>query len=168
MNERDLQLAFYQSTYQRYELTAPNIYLDWQFKEMDILAVRKSGYLDEIEIKLTASDFKADFKKTVKVKRGIITSNFIEYPNYVDKRKHEAIPEGILHCNYFSFLIPEELIDKCGIPNYAGLYTYRSIKKGVGRVTEVIKAPLLHRRKISTELKYMVGRKMAYRYWSII
>lgn len=161
---RDLQLAFYKHTVQRYEIVAPNIHLDWQFNEMDILGLRRSGYVDEVEIKLTRSDFLADFKKKVKVKDGkieIVPGHF--HTNFVDTPKHDAVKQGLAHCNYFSFLMPESLADKCEIPEYAGLYIY---KERSNWIVEVKKAPLLHKRKISEQLKYEIGRKMAYRYWN--
>jgi len=168
MKIKDMQNAFYRHTVQRYEMLAPNIYLDWRFNEMDLLGLRKSGYIDEIEIKLTKSDFKADFKKTVKVD-GEMKSLFpcgVKYPEIINKPKHDALQEGLNHCNYFSFLIPEELVDKCVIPEYSGLYVYKVDNTGIGRVSEIKKAPLLHKRKISDHFKYCIGRKMAYRYWN--
>ena len=42
MDVKSMQQAFYRHTLQRYEIVAPNIYLDWKFNEMDIIAIRKS------------------------------------------------------------------------------------------------------------------------------
>jgi len=47
----------------RYEMLLPNVYVK-NSCEMDLLGVRKSGFIDEIEIKMSKSDFNADFKKT--------------------------------------------------------------------------------------------------------
>ena len=167
MKVKDIQLAFYQKTFQRYEIVAPNIYLDWQFNEMDLMGLRRSGYTDEIEIKVSRSDYLADFKKTVKVKSQYqcVINDSYSHSGYFDKLKHEAIKEGMPHCNYFSFLMPEELADKCDIPDYAGLYICRVDNAGRLRVFEKKTAPLLHRRKISERKKYEIGRKMVYRYW---
>jgi len=63
MTAKELQALFYIAKQERYELLATNIFLDWQSNEMDLLGIRKSGFIDEIEIKLTKADFKADFKK---------------------------------------------------------------------------------------------------------
>lgn len=162
-----LQKAFYVANQQRFEMVAPNIYLDWQFNEMDIFALRKSGYVDEIEVKVSKSDFLADFKKTVKVEGALIETSWGRPYNIMeDKLKHKALVEGLCHCNRFSFLIPEDLVEKCEIPDYAGIYVYKSTKFG-GRVHEVKAARLLHRRKLSEAFKYSVGRKMAYRYWQL-
>lgn len=145
-----MQKAFYRATYQRYELVAPNIYLGDCSGEMDLLAIRRSGYIDEIEIKVSKPDFKADFNKTVWCP---------EEHKYI--LKHRSIKENTRLCNYFSFLLPEALSGNCEIPEYAGLFIYHAN----GIVREEKRAPLLHRRKIDTELKYSIGRKMTYRYW---
>ncbi|MCK5020813.1 MAG: hypothetical protein KAS32_27575 [Candidatus Peribacteraceae bacterium] len=156
MNAKNLQKAFYARWSPRYELVAPNIYLDYLRGEMDILGIRPSGYVDEIEIKISVSDFRADFRKTIKV----VDETGARYSK---KLKHEALREGLTHCNYFSFLLPEELIDKCEgeIPECYGIYTYKN-----GDVVEKRKASLLHRNKISEKHKYNIGRKMAYRFWN--
>ena len=168
----DIQKAFYRSTWQRYEMAAPNIHLDWKFKEMDILGLRKSGYVDEVEIKLSKADFRADFKKTVyggetEIPREINGQKWMQKePLWIPK--HEALPQGLNHCNYFSFLLPKELADKCDIPEYAGLYIFRHNNIGEIVIDEVKRAPLLHKRKISERFKYEIGRKMAYRYWNLV
>ena len=160
-----LEKAFYLSTYERYELIAPNIYLDWGYSELDLMGLRRSGFIDEIEIKVTKSDFNADFKKSLKIQDSLIQQG--KYSHYSRRvvPKHECLPKGLAVCNYFSFLLPEDLAEKVEIPVYAGLYTFYVDNAGIGRVREVKKAPLLHRRKLPLEKKYEIGRKMAYRYW---
>lgn len=148
IKEKDLQLAFHSSTFGRYELIMPNVHI--LHNEMDIIGVRKSGFVDEVEIKLSKSDFMADFKKT----RGH------------QGNKHSAIQRGKLLCNYFSYLLPEELVDKCKIPNYAGLYVFKYWNGEKGFVHEVKKPPRLHSRKISDDRKYEIAKKAVFRYWS--
>jgi len=124
---------------------------------MDLLCVRKSGYIDEIEIKISRSDFTADFKKTVKLKQGANLWPLIK------RLKHDAMQEGLLKCNRFSFLVPESLIDKIDVPDYAGLYV---MKEDLFRpyVTEVKKSKLFHKNKITDSEMISLGKKMAYRY----
>ena len=142
-------MAFYYANYQKFEFMAPNVYLRHDC-ELDIFGLRKgSGYVDEIEIKMVKSDYLADFNKTIRLKRE-------------DKLKHTALQEGLLHTNRFSFLVPESLAEKIIIPNYAGLYIY---KEKTGRVSEIKRAKLLHKNKISDSLKYTTARKMTFRYW---
>ena len=156
MREHEMQLAFYMAFNTRYELVADNLYLGWSGGEMDIFGLRKSGFIDEIEIKLSASDFKADFKKTINTPRW----------TGMGRNKHKAIESGVHSCNYFSFFIPADLVDKCDIPDYAGLYVF-DVPGSWNKVREVKKAPRLHTRKISDANKYKTARKMHYRYWDI-
>lgn len=75
------------------------------FHECDMLVLSKSGYLTEIEIKRSWSDFLADFKK---------------------EHSHESM--GII--KYFYYCIPEGLLDKVYDKledmkvDYTGLITY--------------------------------------------
>lgn len=75
------------------------------FHECDVLILSKSGYLTEIEIKRSWSDFIADFKK---------------------KHKHNS--RGII--KYFYYCIPENLLDKVRDKlaeeeiEYTGIITY--------------------------------------------
>ncbi|MBM9615242.1 hypothetical protein JWJ90_13230 [Desulfobulbus rhabdoformis] len=149
MTSKDLQQTFYRFFNQRYEMVLPNVYMGNSGNEMDLAALRKSGLLEEVEIKISKSDFIADFKKT----------------NPRGQSKHELIQSGKLACNYFSFLIPEVLASSCDVPEYAGLYI---CKEWRGRliVIERQKPKILHKRKIETEVKYQLARKMVFRWWS--
>jgi len=148
----DMQLAFYQHTWERYELVCPNIFVT-QNSEMDLCGIRKgSKYLDEIEIKITETDFKADFRKVLMI-------------NHQRQNKHEKIKNGEAVCNYFSFLIPEGTLNYELIPEYAGLYIASIDSTGVCRIKEVKKAKRLHNNVISVERRYKLAKKMAYRFW---
>ncbi len=164
VTETDMQRAFYSAHSQRYELVATNLYLGWCGGEMDIFGLRKSGFIDEIEIKLSISDFKADFKKTIVIRDG--PDKY--YPGGVPRRKskHEALKCGECECNYFSFYIPVEMVDKCEIPSHAGLYVFDP-KNYWTKAEEVKKPKRLHSRKISDHNKYHTARKMHYRYWDM-
>lgn len=157
MTALELQAEFYRCWSQRYEIIAPNIF--YRSHEMDLVGIRRSRYLDEIEIKLSKSDFKADFKKMVAVG---------EMPNWQEKLKHEALAMGELPCNYFSFLLTEELVDACEIPDYSGLYVYDVDKRGRSLIREIKKPPLLHKNKASDNLKADIGQKMIFRYWRMM
>jgi hypothetical protein len=161
-----MQYHFYCHTIQRYELCALNIYLDWLKKEMDIFGLRRSGYCDEIEIKTSRVDYLADFRKTVWVDNPDIEEDTAKNRKYTEVNKHESIKVGLCHCNYFSFLMPVELADKCDVPDHAGLYTYGEINTGGFLIKEAKKAKLLHRRRISETLKQKAAMKMYYEYWA--
>jgi hypothetical protein len=163
-----LQSAFHSATFGRYEILLPNIH--YLHNEMDLFGFRKnSGYSDEIEIKLSKSDYLADFKKTTSVKDGG-PIEFSHRTYYKHKRisKHDAIKQGLYPCNYFAYLLPEELSEKCDIPSYAGLYIYSENRHGRGFIQEKIKAPRLHKRKLDFEIKYQIAKKATYKVWSFI
>ncbi len=150
-------------------MSLPNVFIDNLFHEMDFMGLRRSGYLDEIEIKLTASDFKADFNKTVKVARLSGDKKPHEWwTSYDTKLKHECLPKGLNHCNYFYFCIPEELVGKCEVPEYAGLLVVcQSDDWGIS-IREDKKPNLLHKRKIESRLINKVLVKSHYRYWNLL
>lgn len=152
-----LQTEFYRCWSQRYEIIAPNIFC--RTHEMDLVAIRRSRYLDEIEIKASKSDFKADFKKTISGGK---------WPHIYEKSKHEALAAGELPCNYFSFLMPEALAESCEIPDYCGLYIYIEKEKGPIYIREIKKAPLLHKNKTGDTFKADIGEKMIFRYWAMM
>lgn len=87
--------------------------------EMDLFFVRPSGYAEEIEIKVTLADFRADRKKTYK---------FDLYKRAFEGQ--ESAQQKVMP-NRFSYAIPESLdITKADLPEYAGLYI---VKNGVVR-----------------------------------
>src|SRR5690606_851431 len=94
----------------RYQVMAPNVVPSTCWLEMDLLGIRRSGYVDEIEIKLDRADFKADFKKRV-------PSN----PR-CHGLKHDVLAAGDGLPNYFAFAVPEGLVEPGEVPDYAGLY----------------------------------------------
>lgn len=75
----------------------PNVFL--KKHEADIFLVTPSGYLYEYEVKITRSDFFADFKKT---------------------NKHDLVKSG-RRSNYFTYITPKDLVKLDEIPRYAGL-----------------------------------------------
>lgn len=83
---------------------------DW---EADILLINQQGLSHEIEIKLSKSDFRNDFKKFyTNQKTG---EKFL---------KHDKIGCGDYICNQFSFLIPMGIIDYNEIPEHCGIIEF--------------------------------------------
>lgn len=88
----------------------------------DIFIVTKSLLAIDIEIKVSRSDFKADFKKEI---------------------KHLYLKQGISKQAYFYYAVPHGLIRLDEVPRYAGLIYVN------GNKVEVIKkAPRLHNKKL--------------------
>lgn len=81
-----------------------NLYVyNW---ESDFLAITKSWYVYEVEVKISVSDFKNDFSKTEKHKQLLY-----------GKSKNKP--------NYFYYAVPEKMIDIKDVPSYAGLIYVR-------------------------------------------
>jgi hypothetical protein len=78
--------------------------------ESDFFCISTSGYAIEVEVKISKSDFKADFKKTDK---HCIVKNGNDIHNVKQFRP-----------NRFYYCCPEGLIDKNEVPEYAGLLYY--------------------------------------------
>lgn len=104
--------------------------------ESDFLALTKSGYLYEGEVKISKSDFKADFKK--KDKHTLLQESY---------EKLEGV-EGKLRPHYFFYAVPEGLITEDEIPEYAGLVY---MTEHFPYWKWVKQAPLLHKEKFTDE-----------------
>ena len=120
--------------------------------ECDVIGINKSQYLVEIEVKISRSDFKADFRKSrwkpMKdiVKNGKINKsskllNISRFPN----RHYYCCPEGTID--------PKEL------PPWSGLIFFNEKS---GSLNIVKAAPLLHKQKVNLlkSLKYAARRSM--------
>lgn len=114
---------------------------DW---ESDFLAITRSLYAYEVEVKMSKQDFFNDFKKDKKhkvLKDGIIkVGGVISYPP-----------------NYFYYACPPNMIDVSEVPSYAGLI-YVDVSKNRKNVVKV--APLIHKQKFD-----VVGRKLVDKFY---
>lgn len=148
----------------KYDLIVPNCFYTIDL-EADILAFRKSGFRDEIEIKTSLSDFKNDAKKTVEFrtpkpdgKRGYIYENMTKY---------EALEKGRL-LNYFWYLVPHGLITVDDIPDFAGLMYIECRNENKMQIRVIRDAKRLHGNKAPEEDFNKSLRKLGYRYWNLV
>ena len=88
------------------DILIPNYYVGGY--EADVYKISKAGITTEFEIKISKSDFKVDFSK-----------GFIKYDG-TTINKHDLISQG-KRTNKFYFVVPEGLILKEEVPEYAGL-----------------------------------------------
>jgi len=93
--------------------------------ESDYFAISKSGYVYEIEIKVTRSDFKADFNK-------------VEKHNILKSRKGK-MPNKFYYCCPIGLISPDE------IPEYAGLYYFDKNRYPLISIIEIKRAKFLHK-----------------------
>lgn len=137
----------------RYSFLAPNIQLLGYGFESDLIGIRKSGFVDEIEIKRTVSDFRADFKKT----------------NYSGTRtKHAMLAAGELIPNYFYFYTTDDVYEKIKdeIPDHAGVAVMMTEPNRWQHLYEAKPAPRLHREyRIDESGLIKLGNKMMHRFW---
>lgn len=117
-----------------YKLANVFIYL-W---ESDFFCISTSGYAIEVEVKISKSDFKADFKKRDKhhiIKNGEGIGSMIRF-----------------RPNRFFYCCPEGMIDKTEVPEYAGLLYYKEEESNIsdalwGSIHEVKTAKFIHKEK---------------------
>lgn len=104
-----------------YDIVVKNYYHGlW---EMDVMKITASGYVIEYEIKISKSDFKNDFKKTMD---SWLMNNSQGYDK-VKNNKHQQIIEG-RRCNRFYFVVPEGIVTPQEVPDHAGLIYYHELK----------------------------------------
>lgn len=129
--------------HRNYSPIAPNCYLfEW---ESDLIAISNSQLVTEFEIKISKSDFKADFRKTNKHKS--LETNF----------KSKVKPGKC--SNYFYYVTTPGLLNQVDIPDYAGLI---EIDK---KINIVKKAPILHKETVDKIKVNSLYEKVYYKYW---
>lgn len=152
--------------------------------ESDYFGITKSGYVWEIEVKVSVSDFKADFLKNFKHRcLRFNKQNLVAHENqevFSRKKvgmeekngrmvsKYEDIGEGFCRLIYgkniipnrFFYAVPSELAEKVKtlVPKYAGLLSIDD----KNHIFEIKKAPLLHKEKLFEQLKTTLLSKF---YW---
>lgn len=134
--------------------TVPNVsYGGFYWGEADIISVTKSGYMTEGEIKITFSDFKADFKKK----------------KYREGTKHNE--KWIQDIKKHYFIVPEEMKDKClkyleENNSNSGLI-YVGINKNDNLYCFTEKEPVVNKKakKLSDSRLLKICRLVCFRYW---
>lgn len=146
----------------RFEWVIPNSYYVWRC-EADLLCLTKASYLYEYEIKVTKQDFKNDTNKKVQLTRHYFKEYNIKSPTRtLTQKKMFWLDEGCLPPNYFSYIVPEGLIEVEDVPEFAGLYYINNR----GLLREIKKPTQLHSRKVTLEQKYKHCKKLATRVFS--
>ena len=102
MTEKDIIRAlFFWATSSGHKFCASNTQAIMGVGEADFVTINRAKYLCEFEIKVSRSDYRADFRnKPV---------------------KHQRMKDRKCEVNYFTFVCPEGLIDPEEVPEYAGL-----------------------------------------------
>lgn len=127
----DIELATSVLMNRRNNLIVPNV--SWGLlhrQEADLLVVYPSGWMSEVEIKVTAQDIKADMQKC-------------KWAWNMDPRIHE-----------FWFAVPEALKDHPDIPEFAGII---SVYDHNNKIHEDIKAENVRRERYGMPAVFMNG-----------
>lgn len=151
MNEKHIQNALYHWCDQKnHSIIAPNFNCD--FGEVDLLSITRAGFVFDHEIKISRSDFKADFRNK-------------DWKHY---RYDQAPKENTRRCpNYFIFVVPAGLLKLEEIPHYAGLMYWRESKFHCFGTFDVIKKPpRLHSEPVRFEILQKLARSLMFRYWN--
>ncbi len=150
---------------QRYSIMVPNCYTQHD-NEADLFAIRRSGFCDEFEVKLSRSDFMKDGKKHVVVRdpvrgeHGVLTEEGI--PPY-SMFKMEALENGKMEPNYFWYVVKEGICTVDEIPEFAGFIEITD------RGMRILKSPTrLHSRKLLIDHQLKYAMKNNYRLWNIL
>lgn len=115
----------------------------------DLICISKTDLAFDYEIKLTRSDFRADFKK----------------PKHEFLKDVRTFPRYAKFCaNYFAFVVPDNLIEVADVPKYAGLIYFKLAGKAA-LFTEVRKPPRLHKNKVTQKQLDFLARGLMLRYW---
>lgn len=138
--------------FQNFDHKLKNAYVfEW---ESDFFCISTSGYVYEVEIKVSKADFNADFKKRLAYK-----DNPLKHDWLVDELK-------VLRPNKFFFACPEGLINKSDIPDKYGLIWIPEY----GPAYQVRDSKFLHKNKLFTNLHFtrQMLNKYYYRYLETI
>lgn len=164
MTSANLQLAFFHAQKQKYDLLVANVYIK-QWLECDLLGVRRSGYVDELEIKLSRDDFRADFSKTLPVleahEKAVCCNGHDGNQLTWKASKHDLLAGGYGPINRFWFLAPADLLQESDMPAHVGLIAVSP----TGTLQTIKDAPLLHNRKADDSFRYHCLRQQGWRVW---
>jgi hypothetical protein len=127
--------------------------------EADAIGVNKNNYIYEYEIKVSRSDFQAEFRNK-KHKHELLKNRkaSIFYNIWIKGKRTEDKKEVILIPNRYYFACEEGLIKPSDVPEYAGLIYI--IDNGINVIK---KAPLLHKVKANQKIFESFARILSQR-----
>lgn len=134
------------------DIIIPNYYFG-QY-EMDIFKMTDRMIVTEYEIKISRSDFFADFKKNRREVDWMEGGGF-EISN---SNKHNKIAAGKGEANRFYFVVPHDLIKPSEVPKHIGL-----IYCDGGYPSVVKAAPLIHKRYQTIEVYKQLCKNLSFR-----
>lgn len=160
MNARDIVRTVMRDRYRRH-LVIPN-YTPPRWWECDVFELTEAGYFREYEVKVSRPDFRADAdkRKWLWDERGSLASREkVAKHDLLDQRS----PNGPTR---FWYVTPAGLVAPDEVPPWAGLIQVSPHPRGYegwqwARLTEVVKAPQIHREP-ATEAVAKDARRTCY------
>ena len=146
---KNIEAALIMNLYEKGHSPITSHFTCMGLQEMDVISISKADYIYEYEVKISKSDFIADFKKP---KHKLFTEK-ISVKNYIK----EGVQEVWFYTpNYFYFVVPKDLVTIDMIPDYAGLI-YVNELFGFDIIK---KAPLLHKNKATQSFIRQIGHNL--------
>lgn len=136
-------------------------YQNGGFSEADVFGITKAGLMYEFEIKISKSDYLADFKNKTHKHNLLSRRDAIHtYSKWVKGKRTDQTYDVICLPNRFYYACPEKLISANEIPEYAGL-VYMTEN---GTLIEIKTAPILHHHKANEAIYKNISAILSERY----
>lgn len=144
MTSKEIEKVIIQNLADRaFPIYLPN-YTNQGFSEADVFGISGAGHIYEFEIKISRSDFLADFKNKQYKHIMLNGRNAIHtYNKWKKGKRTEETYDLICLPNRFFYACPFGLIHKDEIPEYAGMVYIDENNKYI----EIKPAPILHHNK---------------------
>lgn len=164
MNAHQISTALFWSYRGSSDLLIPR-FTPVEWFECDMWRLTKAGYSEEFEIKLSVSDFKADFAKVCEgsFRFDQDSKDWVRPEAF---KKHESLAERHPRSpNRFWFVLAKDIVDKVEVPDYAGLIV---ADKWGSRVSVGVRkpAPKLHGAKFAGN-RDRIRDVFYWRFWNL-
>lgn len=140
---KNIEASLVMYLYEKQHSPITTHFTGYGLSECDVISISKSNYIYEHEVKISRSDFKADFKKE---KHKLMTERKSTKERLIKENNQMIKDIWYLTSNYFYFVVPDGLISIEEVPEYAGLiYVSENLEFNILK-----KAPLIHKEKASS------------------
>lgn len=158
----------------RQHVLVPNVSWGLLAWEADLVVMFKSGWMEEVEIKISRGDFKREFEKKPekheRLVRGLPKMQWLGHsvePNWSNPKPHQI--------RRYWMAMPHDLAESvlADVPSYAGVIAVRARKvslpeSGFGDCRVLRKAPILpNARKLEPDEQRQLLRLGHLRYWDL-
>jgi len=138
VESKNIESSLVMHLYEKSHSPITSHFTGYGLSECDVISISKSDYIYEYEVKISRSDFKADFKKQ---KHKLMTEKKSVVERMIKENNTMVKDTWYINPNYFYFVVPTNLVSIDEIPEYAGLIYVNEL---LG--FEIIKkAPVIHK-----------------------